>query len=184
MSENDPKVGEGFSHEDLSNSVTYEVVEDHICLISLNRADRRNAIAIPGMNDLLHKQFERAQDDDMVKVIVLRAEGPDFCSGEDTRKTPIESFGLKKGARLPQSVRMRNMRHTYETLQRGMIWGDKVTIAACQGNVMGLGFSLALAATTLLAIWHRISPPEEADAAPREEQAERAEADQGGSAAK
>ena len=145
MSESDPKVGEGFSHEDLSNSVTYEVVEDHICLITLNRAERRNAIAIPGMNDLLHKQFERAQDDDMVKVIVLRADGPDFCSGEDTRKTPIESFGLKKGARLPQSVRMRNMRHTYETLQRGMIWGDKVTIAACQGNVMGLGFSLALA---------------------------------------
>jgi hypothetical protein len=36
----------------------------------------------------------------------------------------------------------------------------------------------------LLAIWHRISPPEEADAAPGEEQAERAEADQGGSAAK
>ena len=96
MSESDPKVGEGYAHEDLSNRVTYEVVEDHIAKISLNRADRRNAIAIPGMNDLLHEQFERAQDDDKVKVIVLRAEGPDFCSGEDTRMTPIESFGRRR----------------------------------------------------------------------------------------
>lgn len=150
MSEKKAGVGQDHVHEDLSDSVLYEVVEDHICLITLNRADRRNAIAIPGMNDLLHEHFERAQDDDRVKVIVLRAEGPDFCSGEDTRKTPIESFGLKKGSRPPQSVRMRNMRKTYDTLQRGMIWGDKVTIAACQGNVMGLGFSLALACDMLV----------------------------------
>lgn len=143
-------VGHEHEHEDLADTVLYEVVEDHICLITLNREDRRNAIAIPGMNDLLHDQLERAQDDDRVKVIILRANGPDFCSGEDTRKTPIESFGLKKGSRLPQSVRMRNMRRTYETLQRGMIWGDKVTIAACQGNVMGLGFSLALACDMLV----------------------------------
>lgn len=144
------QAGEKFEHEDLSDSVLYEVVEDHICLITLNRERRRNAIAIPGMNDLLGEMFERAQDDDQVKVIIFKANGPDFCSGEDTRKTPIESFGLKKGARLPQSVRMRNMRKTYAAIQNGLIWGDKVTIGACQGNVMGLGFSYALACDMLI----------------------------------
>jgi enoyl-CoA hydratase/carnithine racemase len=46
---------------------------------------------------------------------------------------------------------MRQMRKTYETMQRGLIWGDKVVIAACQGNVMGLGFSYALACDMLVA---------------------------------
>lgn len=137
--------------EDLSNSVLYEVVEDHICKITLNRPERRNAIAVPDMSELLAAYLERAQDDDRVKVVILAANGPDFCAGEDTRKVPVESFGLKKGSRLPQSVRMRQMRKTYETMQRGLIWGDKVVIGACQGNVMGLGFSYALACDMLVA---------------------------------
>jgi enoyl-CoA hydratase/carnithine racemase len=137
--------------EDLSNSVLYEVVENHICKITLNRPERRNAIVTPGMNELLASHLERAQDDDRVKVVILAANGKDFCAGEDTRKVPVEAFGLKKGARLPQSIRMRQMRKTYESMQRGLIWGDKVVIAACQGNVMGLGFSYALACDLLIA---------------------------------
>lgn len=133
------------AQEDLSQAVLYEVVEDHICLITLNRPKRRNAIVTPDMNLMLAACLERAQDDDKVKVVVLKANGPDFCAGEDTRRVPAESFGLKKGARIPQSVRMREMRKTYESMQKGLIWGDKVVIAACQGNVMGLGFSYALA---------------------------------------
>jgi enoyl-CoA hydratase len=133
------------AQEDLSQAVLYEVVEDHICLITLNRPKRRNAIVTPDMNLMLADCLERAQDDDKVKVVVLKANGPDFCAGEDTRRVPAESFGLKKGARIPQSVRMREMRKTYESMQKGLIWGDKVVIAACQGNVMGLGFSYALA---------------------------------------
>ncbi len=151
MSDQPGQVGDAYEHEDLSQSVLYEVVEDHICLITLNRPDRRNAIAIPGMNDLLDEMLQRAQDDDLVKVIVFRANGPDFCSGEDTRKTPIEAFGLKKDSgRLPQSIRMRNMRKTYASIQNGLIWSDKVVIGACQGNVMGLGFSLAFACDMLI----------------------------------
>jgi enoyl-CoA hydratase len=137
--------------EDFSNSILYEVVEDHICKITLNRPERRNAIAVPDMNELLAKYLERAQDDDRVKVVILAANGQDFCAGEDTRKVPIESYGLKKGTRLPQSIRMREIRKTYESIQRGLIWSDKVVIAACQGNVMGLGFSYALACDMLVA---------------------------------
>lgn len=137
--------------EDLSNCVLYEVIEDHICRITLNRPERRNAIAVPDMSEQLAQYLERAQDDDRVKVVILAANGKDFCAGEDTRKVPVESFGLKKGSRLPQSVRMRQMRKTYDSMQRGLIWGDKVVIAACQGNVMGLGFSYALAADLLVA---------------------------------
>ncbi len=153
MSESDkqPDQGAGAPAEDLSQSVLYEVVEDHICRITLNRPGRRNAIAVPDMSELLADCLRRAQDDDRVKVVVLGANGQDFCAGEDTRQTPVESFGLQKGSRLPQSIRMRQMRKTYESMQSGMIWGDKVVIAACQGNVMGLGFSYALACDLLIA---------------------------------
>jgi enoyl-CoA hydratase len=137
--------------EDLSNSVLYEVIEKHIAKITLNRPERRNAIVTPFMNELLASHLERAQDDDRVKVVMLAARGPDFCAGEDTRRTPVEAFGLKKGSRLPQSIRMRQIRKTYESIQRGLIWGDKVVIAVCQGNVMGLGFSYALACDLLIA---------------------------------
>jgi enoyl-CoA hydratase len=148
---NEPKAAEATPAEDLSQSILYEVIEDHICRITFNRPDRGNAIAVPDMNELLAAHLERAQDDDRVKVIILGANGKHFCAGEDTRKTPVETFGLKKGARLPQSVRMRQMRKTYETMQKGLVWGDKVVIAACKGAVMGLGFSYALACDLLIA---------------------------------
>lgn len=138
-------------HEDLSNSILYECIDEHICRITLNRPQRRNAIAVPDMNEKLAQYLEQAQDDDRVKVVILAATGPDFCAGEDTRKVPVETYGLKKGSRLPQSVRMRGIRKTYESMQRGLVWGDKVVIAACQGNVMGLGFSYALACDLLVA---------------------------------
>ncbi len=136
--------------DDLETLVLYEIVEPHICKITLNRPHRRNAILSPDMNELLATYLEKAQDDDSVKVIILAGNGPDFCSGEDTRRVPAETFGLKKGERLPQSKRMRGMRKTYESFFKGLLWGDKVTIAACQGAVMGLGFSYALSCDMLI----------------------------------
>ena len=136
--------------EDLKSCVLYEMLEPHICKITLNRPHRGNAILVPNMNELLASMLERAQDDDDVKVVILAGAGRHFCSGEDTRRVPVETYGLKKGQRLPQSVRMRGIRRTYETLQRGLIWGDKIVIGACQGAVMGLGFEIALACDLLI----------------------------------
>lgn len=130
--------------------VLYEIVEQHIAVITLNRPHRRNAILTPEMNDLLHATFQRAQDDDRVKVIVLAGTGTDFCAGEDTSKMPVETYGLKKGQRLPQSLRMRGFRKTLNSTQEGMTWGDKVVIAACQGCVYGQGFSFAMMADLLI----------------------------------
>jgi enoyl-CoA hydratase len=136
--------------EDLSNSVLYEVVERHICKITLNRPHRKNAILTPGMNELLLKAFERAQDDDEVKVIVFGGVGSDFCSGEDTQRVPIEAFGLKKNSRLGQSKRMRGIRKLLESTLNGTLWGDKVLILAAQGTVLGQGFSFAMTADILV----------------------------------
>lgn len=138
-------------HSELvGDMVLYETIESHIARITLNRPHRRNAILSPEMNIELAKKLERAEDDDAVKVILLCGAGTDFCAGEDTGKMPIESFGLKKGGRLPQSYRMRGIRKLLERTQAGLTWGDKVVVMACQGNVLGQGFAFAMQADILI----------------------------------
>jgi len=136
--------------EDLSNAILYEVVDDHIARITLNRPHRKNAILTPDMNDMLAAAFQRAQDDDEIKVVILAGTGSDFCSGEDTKKMPVEAFGLKKGGRLGQSKRMRGIRKLLSSTLEGTIWGDKVVIVAAQGAVLGQGFSFAMTADLLI----------------------------------
>lgn len=136
--------------EDLSQAILYEVIDQHIARITLNRPHRKNAILTPDMNDLLAAAFNRAQDDDEIKVVILAGTGSDFCSGEDTRKMPVEAFGLKKGGRLGQSKRMRGIRKLLQTTLDGTIWGDKVVIVAAQGAVLGQGFSFAMTADLLI----------------------------------
>jgi len=140
----------GHAVEDLSQSILYEVVDAHIARITLNRPHRKNSIVTPEMNDLLSAALTRAQDDDEIKVVILAGNGSDFCSGEDTKKMPVEAFGLKKGGRLAQSKRMRGIRKLLNSTLEGTIWGDKIVIVAAQGAVLGQGFSFAMTADMLI----------------------------------
>ena len=136
--------------ESFDHLVLYEVIDDHIGRITLNRPEKRNAIITPQMNERIASLFQRAQDDDEVKVILFDGIGTDFCSGEDTSKMPVESFGLKKGGRLGQSKRMRGIRKLLETTINNTIWGDKIVIVAAQGAVLGQGFAFAMTADLLI----------------------------------
>jgi enoyl-CoA hydratase len=133
-----------------TDMVLYEVIDEHIARITLNRPHRRNAILMPDMNIELHEKFEAAQDDDAIKVIVLAATGPHFCSGEDVNRVPVETFGLKKGERLPQSRRIRGIVKG-RTDGPGLLTCDKTVIAAVQGAAFGLGFNLALSCDMIIA---------------------------------
>lgn len=138
------------NEEDLSQSILYEVIDGHIARITLNRPHRKNAILTPDMNDMLSAALNRAQQDDEIKVVILAGNGTDFCSGEDTKRVPVEAFGLKKGGRLGQSKRMRGIRNLLNSTLDGTIWGDKVVIVSAQGAVLGQGFSFAMTADMLI----------------------------------
>jgi len=138
------------TEEDLSISILYEVIDGNIARITLNRPHRKNAILTPDMNDMLAEAFARAQDDDDIKVVILAGTGTDFCSGEDTKKMPVEAFGLKKKGKLGQSKRMRGIRKLLDSTLEGTIWGDKYVIVAAQGAVLGQGFSFAMTADLLI----------------------------------
>lgn len=130
--------------------VLYDVVERHIAKITLNRPHRRNAMLTPDMNIAMADQLDRAEDDDDIKVIILAGAGSYFCAGEDIGRVPVETFGLKKGQRLPQSPRIHGIQKIHSQSMR-LLKCDKTVIAAVQGGAQGLGFNLALCCDLLIA---------------------------------
>jgi len=69
----------------MTDPILYEALPSGIARIVLNRADTRNAqdtAFLYALNDA----FDRAAQDDAVKVIVLSANGPHFSSGHDLRE--------------------------------------------------------------------------------------------------
>lgn len=53
-----------------------------IAWLSLNRPEKRNALSLELMGDMLHKLNTVAQDQD-VRVVVIKGNGPAFCAGHD-----------------------------------------------------------------------------------------------------
>ena len=66
-------------------SVLYETPAEHVARIVLNRPETRNAQDTKLLY-ALNAAFDRAAQDDTVKVIILAANGPHFSSGHDLRE--------------------------------------------------------------------------------------------------
>ena len=64
--------------------VLYEVT-DGIAVFTLNNPRKQNALS-NSLLRALHSLLERIKDDDAVRVVVLRSEGPVFSSGHDLRE--------------------------------------------------------------------------------------------------
>jgi enoyl-CoA hydratase len=56
--------------------------DESICTITLNRADKRNAVNRVVAEEL-HAAFERFENDDTLRVAVLTGAGGNFCAGAD-----------------------------------------------------------------------------------------------------
>ncbi|WP_027016380.1 crotonase/enoyl-CoA hydratase family protein [Comamonas composti] len=57
-------------------------VDGPVCLITMNRPDKRNAVHRP-MAEELRQAFERFQGDEQLRVAVLNGAGGHFCAGAD-----------------------------------------------------------------------------------------------------
>jgi enoyl-CoA hydratase/carnithine racemase len=58
------------------------VLDGHICTITLNRPEKRNALSAQLVNELIYA-LELARDDTQVRVVILTGAGGAFCSGAD-----------------------------------------------------------------------------------------------------
>ena len=106
-----------------------------VATIRLNRPERRNAITSEMLVEL-HDAFISAADDERVRAIVLGAEGPTFCAGQD--------LSIFTGQIAGHTVREAIVKY-YKPLIMAMVEIEKPIIGAINGGAAGAGASLALA---------------------------------------
>lgn len=104
-------------------------------VVTLNRPHRHNAIT-----DSLFEQMRAAVyqtlDDPAVRCVLLRGEGPSFCSGRDTAEL---------GQRVDGKDDFTFVRE-HQRLRLDMLESPKPIVAAVQGAAIGGGFEIALSA--------------------------------------
>jgi len=116
------------------DAVLYDV-DEHVCTITLNRPERRNAVDGP-MAGALRDAFRAFEEDDDLSVAVLHGAGGTFCAGADLtavtdpeRRHELDPAGLGDGPMGPSRMAL-----------------SKPVIAAVAGHAVAGGLELALLA--------------------------------------
>jgi methylglutaconyl-CoA hydratase len=115
---------------------------DGVCIIKLDRAEKRNAINEQTMDELIDA-FESISVDKSVRIAVLKASGDDFCAGADLDWMK-DTQGMDE-----QEITTQNLK-----LQLCFqLWFDLpvFTISLIQGNVIGGGLGLVAASDMAVA---------------------------------
>jgi enoyl-CoA hydratase/carnithine racemase len=118
----------------MNNELKSEIV-DGVGIISLNRPHRHNAIT-DALHDDLTAAFDNYINDPHVDCILLRGEGPSFCSGRDIsqlgqRAPDVDDFTFVLG---------------HQRARLDVLGSRKPVVAAVQGYALGGGLEIALAA--------------------------------------
>jgi enoyl-CoA hydratase len=114
-------------------------VDGPIARIALNRPERRNALDHQLLDDI-DAAFDAAERDDEVRVVVLRGNGPSFCSGYDLKGSyyitaPEGGWTVANGLE-----RLRGIEDRYRR-----IWDfPKPTIARVHGHALAGGCYLQM----------------------------------------
>jgi enoyl-CoA hydratase/carnithine racemase len=112
-----------------------------VATVTLDRPQRRNAMTPSMWLGLARIGVELPAS---VRIVVVRGEGPSFCSGLDRRLLTPEGV---PGEELPDMTGP-GVEEWIAAVQEGFTWlrrPDFVTIAAVRGHAIGGGFQLALA---------------------------------------
>ena len=108
--------------------------QGRLAYITLNRPAKRNALSANVVTELKHA-FERAEADDDVKVIILRATGDVFCAGVD----------LKYLQELQENTYQENLADSTHLMQLfyQIYTLKKIVIGQVQGHALAGGCGLA-----------------------------------------
>lgn len=109
-------------------------LQDGVLTVTLARPEKKNALDLEALGQLA-QAFERARDDQGVRVVVLRAEGDSFSAGGDIQV--MRQFAGDAQATLD---RLRNGLNRLVTLLHDL---PKPVVASVQGNAYGAGAILA-----------------------------------------
>lgn len=117
-----------------------------IAKIIFNRPEKHNALRF-GMFDEVIDALHDAEDDDDIKVVVVKGNGPSFCSGHDLSEVGfVYGFGSgvteeERRVRPSQRVRLRFDRKLLEKYL-AFQYSAKTTIVQVQGYCIGAGMFL------------------------------------------
>ena len=115
--------------------------EGPVTWLTLNRPERRNALNRELRSRLL-EELRRADEDQQVRVVVVRGAGGNFCAGADISEfVELDALGIREYNRVWGTQVIAS---TIQSMR-------KVVIAAVDGYCLGGGFELALACDIIVA---------------------------------
>lgn len=120
--------------------ITYRYIKvnkiDFRMEVTLARSEKRNAFT-PTMVNEIADVFQNANDDDAVKVVVLKAEGPVFCAGMDLKTFENEHLDI------------RNPQLEHKTISLGEVFASlhKPSVAIVEGKVIAGAFLIIAGCT-------------------------------------
>lgn len=118
---------------DSYSTILYEV-KGTVCCITLNRADKKNAINREMAQELLHA-FRRVRDESGVGVVVLSGEGKSFCTGGDLSVFP---------SLCEHQSSLNWLAHDGYDINKAVEQCEKVVVAKIKGYCLAGGLELAL----------------------------------------
>jgi len=139
------------------NTLRYEV-EDHILTLTLDRPEHLNAFTVEMAQELIDA-FDRASNDDKVRVVVVTGEGKAFCAGMDL-SVGGNVFGLDENqlpdmadmeARCAGDGKIDSVRDTGGLVALAIYECNKPVIAAINGAAVGIGATMTCAMDIRLA---------------------------------
>jgi 2-(1,2-epoxy-1,2-dihydrophenyl)acetyl-CoA isomerase len=127
---------------DTEQLLAYE--DDGVAVLTLNRPERRNALAGP-MLDGLAKALDYAERSPSVRCIVITGAGGAFCAGGDVKGMAEAGSGGGSGRGPTLDERIHNQRLSQRNTSGRIYLMPKPVIAMIPGPAAGAGLSIALA---------------------------------------
>ncbi|SFG26156.1 2-(1,2-epoxy-1,2-dihydrophenyl)acetyl-CoA isomerase [Desulfotomaculum arcticum] len=121
-------------------TILYEVNENKIATITLNRPENFNAISKELAGEF-GRALQLAGQDETVRVLIITGSGKAFCAGGDLAWLMSSDDNLKKREILDHASRVATLLDSF----------TKPVIAAVNGTVAGAGTAIALACDIVIA---------------------------------
>ena len=119
------------------STILYEV-EDNVLTLTLNRPDKLNAFTRDMMHELINA-FDKADEDDNVRAIIITGAGRGFCAGEDL-SVGADTFN----ADVREDRESGLQRDGGGLLTLRIFESKKPVIAAINGPAVGIGATMLL----------------------------------------
>jgi 2-(1,2-epoxy-1,2-dihydrophenyl)acetyl-CoA isomerase len=126
--------------------IRYDVGDDHVARLTLDRPEAKNALSVEMRDDIV-RYVRQARADRDVRALLITGVGDAFCAGMDLRQSTVGDAG---GTGFDPRSTSEALRVGVQSFIRELWELDKPTVAAVNGTAVGPGAHLALACDFVL----------------------------------